>query len=207
MKSTIRTVGVILVATLFLLGVTIHEAKADFIIDLNPGGVQLHNSDAYSDVTTLDSHVGTNGPLVTINTVENVNSGAGFATIKPIKDGILTSVTFIPADPTLFGDFSFRGQLLSAGDVTLTVTDQNGDPPQSFTFGIAHANQDFSRIGIISTDETIKEVNISSAGFKEVKQIDFSYAPGVTVPEPGILILLGIAMTGVAVASRDVRKI
>ncbi len=210
MKPTIRLIGVSLVFALILLGVTSHEAKADFMIYPNPSQNEskLFNSADHKDVSTFDATL--SGHIVTVDTLGNVNSGAGFATIVPVKGGILTEVTFIPAETTLFGDFSFRGQLSPDGFdgvITLVVTDSNN---QTFTFTIDKPNKDFERIGIIAvggSGETISQVSISSAGFKEVKQIEFSGAEGQQIPEPGILLLLGMGMTAVGFASRWIRKI
>jgi hypothetical protein len=132
---------------------------------------------------------------VDVSTTGAVNVASGWATIKPVKGGTLTSLTFTPKNPNLFSDFNFRGQLLKVGKITLTVQDNQGDPAQTFTFHINKANQDFPRIGIIAnpgSGETIKSVTITSAGFKEVKQVSFSHV----VPEPSSLTLHGIGGAG-----------
>jgi hypothetical protein len=118
---------------------------------------------------------------VDIHTAGNVDTGSGFANIKPIKDGSLTQLIFTPENPNLFADFSFRGQLEgdANGTVTVVVQDNQGDPAQTFAFSGLGANADFARQGIISLDgETIKSVTLIS-DFKEVKQIEFSFARGV----------------------------
>ena len=196
---------ILLFALTLVLG-TVDIAKADFMIDPNPGGEDFF-LDNMKDVTDFSGHVGNQvlGPLVNIHTDVLVDVSSGGATIKPSTDAILTSVLFTPADKTLFGDFSFRGQLLEEGDITLTVTDGAGEV---FTF---HAIKmaDFGPFGIIAepgSSETIKSVLIESDGFKQSKQFEFSYA-AVPVPEPGILILLGIAMSAIGAASWKIRKI
>ena len=170
-------------------------AHADFIIDPSPGGVMFFNGDANKDVASFVGTVGGqhSGPAVTVDTVGNVDTGAGFSTIKPVQDGSLTSLTFTPADGNLFADFSFRGQLLSDADgtVEVTVQDNQGGAPQTFTFTDLGAEADFARIGIVAvagSEETIQSVTLTS-DFKEQKQNEFSFAPGV-VPEPGALALL-----------------
>jgi hypothetical protein len=89
---------------------------------------------------------------VTVTTIGNVDTGAGFATIKPVKGGTLTDLIFTPADKTLFNDFSFRGQLSPNGfngTIDVNVTDQNGNvSPLVFT-GVKGPNADFGRIGVV----------------------------------------------------------
>lgn len=159
------------------------SVRANFIIDPNPDGTKFYNGDALKNVSSFTGTVGGqhSGPEVTVTTVGNVDTGAGFSTIKPVKDGTLTSLTFTPADGNLFDDFSFRGQLMAAGTITLTVHDNQGDAPQTFTFTISKANADFDRIGIeavAGSGETIKSVTLTNAGFEEQKQNEFSFAPG-----------------------------
>src|SRR5437868_15510728 len=91
------------------------SARATFMVDPDPGGAKLFIDVANKNVSDFEGFVGANNssaPHVAIHTTGNVDTGSGFATIKPIKDGSLTELVFTPADPTLFSDFSFRGQLL-----------------------------------------------------------------------------------------------
>lgn len=159
------------------------SVRANFIIDPNPDGTKFYNGDALKDVSSFTGTVGGqhSGPEVTVTTIGNVDTGAGFSTIKPVKDGTLTSLTFTPADGNLFDDFSFRGQLVDAGSVTVTVHDNQGDPAQTFVFSGLPKDADFDRIGIVAvagSGETIKSVTLTSAGFEEQKQNEFSFAAG-----------------------------
>jgi hypothetical protein len=176
-----------------VLGATT-PAYADFMIDPNPTGEKLFIDNANKDVSSFVGIVGSNvsGPLVDITTVGNVNTGSGFSNITP-AGGTLTSLTFTPKDGNLFSDFGFRGQLLSAGTVTVTVLDNQGGAPQSFDFNVAKANQDFGTLGITAipgTGETIKSVTLTAlGGFKEEKQNILS-----AVPEPGTYAMLGLGV-------------
>ena len=172
------------------------------MIDTDPGGIKLFIDKANKNVSDFEGFVGANNssaPHVDIHTTGNVNTGSGFATIKPVKNGSLTVLTFTPENPDLFSDFSFRGQLLADADgiVNLSVTDNLG-VTQTFTFNGLGSNADFARQGIISLDgETIQSVTLMS-DFKEVKQIEFSGA-GVRVPDSGsTAMLLGGALAGLA---------
>lgn len=194
----------ILTAAIVLFGIVAFSmpANALFIKDTDPGGVNLYlvKADGVSNFTGIVGDQ-TTGPLVSILTDVKVDTGNGYANIKPIKDAVLTDLIFTPANGTLFGDFSFRGQLDNAGIVTVKVWDSPNFTldPQTFTFNIDKANADFDRIGIVSTDETIYKIEISNPGFKEFKQIDFSYT---LVPEPVTMILLGLGLLGVGIAVR-----
>jgi hypothetical protein len=183
------------------------SARAHFVEATAPfGGSFLFNDVANNDVSDFDGFVGANNPsapTVHIHATQNVTSGSGFANIKPVAGTQLTSLIFTPADNTLFSDFSFRGQLTAAGlgTVTLIVTDSLGIL-QTFIFDGLGQNQDFARQGIISLDgETIQSVELIS-GFKEVKQIRFSFA-GVSVPDGGqAVMLLGAALCVLGIARR-----
>lgn len=184
------------------------SVRADFMIDPNPRGDKFYNGDAYKDVSSFTGTVGGqhSGPEVTVDTVGNVDTGAGFATIKPIKGGTLSSLTFTPADGNLFDDFSFRGQLEAAGSVTLTVQDNQGHAAQVFTFSGLPKDADFDRIGIeavAGSGETIKWVRLTSDGFKEEKQNEFSFAPAHrAVPAPASF-WGGLALVSCLAAARS----
>jgi PEP-CTERM motif len=145
---------------------------------------------------------------VAITVVGNADFASGEATIKPIKDGILTTLTFTPTNPNLFDSFSFRGQDLVANQViNVIIQDNQGNAPQTLTFTESNANADFDRVGIVAAlaGETIKWVEISnSGGFKESKQFAFDPAVGVQghggVPEPAtwLMLIAGFGLVGAA---------
>ncbi len=187
------------------------SANATFIIDPNPGGEKLFIDVANKDVSDFQGFVGANNssaPHVGIHTTGNVDTGSGFANIKPVKNGSLTELIFTPENPDLFADFSFRGQLLrdAGGTVTVTVQDNQGNSPQTFTLTGLGSNSDFARQGIVSLDgETIQSVTLMS-DFKEVKQIEFSLA-GQTVPDSGAsAVLLGTALAGIGLVRRYLKR-
>jgi len=187
------------------------SANATFIIDPNPGGEKLFIDVANKDVSDFQGFVGANNssaPHVGIHTTGNVDTGSGFANIKPVKNGSLTELIFTPENPDLFADFSFRGQLLrdAGGTVTVTVQDNQGNSPQTFTLTGLGSNSDFARQGIVSLDgETIQSVTLMS-DFKEVKQIEFSLA-GQRVPDSGAsAVLLGTALAGIGLVRRYLKR-
>jgi hypothetical protein len=176
------------------------SASATFIVDPDPGGEKLFIDVANKNVSDFEGFVGANNssaPHVDIHTTGNVNTGSGFANIKPVNNGSLTELIFTPENANLFADFSFRGQLErdANGTVTVVVQDTQGNPAQTFTFSGLGANADFARQGIISLDgETIQSITLMS-DFKEVKQIEFSFARAV--PDGGATVMLLGAVLGV----------
>src|SRR6266480_7278652 len=194
-----------------LTGALILSASATFIVDPDPGGQKLFIDVANKNVSDFEGFVGANNssaPHVDIQTTGNVNTGSGFANIKPIKDGSLTELIFTPENSNLFADFSFRGQLNDAanGMVTVTVQDNQGNPAPMFILTGLGGPNDFARQGIISLDgETIQSVTLTS-DFKEVKQIEFSLA-GARVPDSGsTVMLLGVALGAAEVLRRFILK-
>lgn len=178
-------------------------AQATFILDPNPSidPATFLFLDSAHGATSLTGHVGSQtGPLVNIAANDQVNVvGSGFATIQDVH-GTLSSLVFTPGDATKYGDFSFRGQLSSAGNVMLTIVDQVG---AVFTFDITDilAHQDFPRIGVISNDgEWLTSATISTNEyFNQVKQIEFSLQEAAAVPEPGTIMLIGAGFLGLAI--------
>lgn len=200
----------ILITAVTAIGLS--QAGATFVklVDGDPDGIKLWNDVANKNVTDFDAFVGQNnsgGHSVHIHTFGPVDSGSGFATIKPVKGGSLTDVIFTPDDQNVFSDFSFRGQLTEFGNgsVTLIVTDSLGNM-QTFVFDGLGQNKDFERQGIISDDATIRSVELLS-DFKEVKQIMISFGDPGSVPDGGsTVMLLGAALGSLGMARRFLKK-
>jgi VPDSG-CTERM motif len=184
----------------------LHQAQGTFVQNTDfKGELKLFNDADHKAVTSFDSTVGGHsGPVVNVSTngTELVDSGAGFATIKPVIGGTLSELIFTPADNTLFSDFSFRGQLTTAGTVTLTVFDQFGIA-FPFTTKSEGKDDDIPRFGVISLDgETIDHVVLTANTFKEFKQVEFSFG-GTGVPDGGsTVMLLGAALGAVGMVRR-----
>ena len=190
-------------------------AHATFIIDTScgqskcDGGTDFKNDKANKDVSTFTGTVGGHaGTDVTVDTIGNIDSGAGFSTITPIKGGILTDLLFTPADDTLFSDFSFRGQLAPIGDngvIHVKWTDSLGTSATLDFTGIPGPDEDFDRLGIVSLDgETLKSVEVFTdpgESFKEFKQVQFSAAsipPSVPEASTWAMMMLGFVGLGYA---------
>ena len=151
-----------------------NAAHATFVIDRSCGeakcdaGTDFFIDVANSDVSTFSGKV--QGNAITVDTTGNVDTGSGFATIKPVKGGALTDLLFTPSDDTLFSDFSFRGQLEPAGftgtvDITgQTAVGQVGRwlPPGSQ----ARTPTSLALESCRTTAKHLKSVMISTPGWK-----------------------------------------
>jgi hypothetical protein len=179
----------------FLLGTT--PAKADFIFSVGTDASDKVFFDKADGVTTFTGTTQTSNVVINYTTDQAVNVANGYSTVKPTGATFL-DLTATPTTGANFTDFSTRGQLQAAGSVTMIVTDQNNQT-FSHTFTGLPANADFSPLeatAVTGSGETIKSVEIMSAGWKEVKQQNFGFSTDPAVPEPGSIIL---ATTGLAV--------
>jgi hypothetical protein len=204
--------------------VTSGTCRADFIMytptPSDKTELMLFNQTAVKNVMSFTGSVGMQSGgipvLVQAGTAMDVtiNSGAGFATIKP-DTGTLTSLTFTPQTfngipgNKLFIDFATNGQLAGPGKTPETFTlsvvalEPNGTT-KTFTFTeTIQANSngaypfDFAVIG--QNGETIQSVTFSAPnGIKESKQTEFSLAQAVPEPATMTLALSGIACAGLA---------
>jgi hypothetical protein len=198
---------------LLCFGAQAGACRADFIIytpkPSSKTELMMYNSQALKGVKSFTGSVGSQsgGYQVTVQAGSAMNvtvdTGAGFATIKP-DTGLLTSLTFTPESDTLFEDFATNGQLAGDGNspetFTLTVVDNFG---KSFAFTEtinAQTNGSYPFDFAVISDtagETIRSVTWSAPnGIKESKQTEFSLAPGaVPVPEPSTV---GLTLSGLA---------
>jgi hypothetical protein len=196
----------LLAAALAVLGQA--AARADFQIYTPPESAITKDQKLFLDKgtftanTAFTGHVGaqSSGPVIDITAdAKTQQLASGWATIQNVNHGgTLTSVTFVPEDANKFVDFTTRGQLAAAGDVTITVTDNNS---QSFSF-TEKKNADWDRIGVIAvlgSGEFISKVVVStdvSGGFNELKQVAFSTMADHVIPEPSTMALAGLGALG-----------
>jgi PEP-CTERM motif len=188
----------------------VSAAHATFVIDTSCGqakcdaGTDFFIDKANNDVSTFGGTV--QGNAITVDDTQNVDTGSGFATIKPTKGATLTDLIFTPADDTLFSDFSFRGQLDPSGFngmIDVIWTDSAGTSGTLDFTGVSGPNSDFGRLGIVSNDgETLKSVEVmttASGSFKEFKQVQFSgtgIIPSIPEPSTWAMMLVGFAGLG-----------
>jgi hypothetical protein len=205
MKTPLKYI-VPIVALTFALTLS---AKATFVENTDfKNEAFLFNDQAHHGVNDFTATVGGHaGPAVDIHAEGKIDSGAGFANIKPTSPSDpLVLLIFTPQDNTLFSDFSFRGQLTQAGFVTLTVVDSDGNS-FFFTTQSEGKDDDIPRFGVISLDgETIDHITLRADSFKEFKQVEFSFGTG-GVPDGGATVmLLGAALSTLGLARRFFKK-
>jgi PEP-CTERM motif len=175
-----------------------HSARATFVEIDNVDASDAVKFSGAKDQKTFSGTVLSSSDI-SFSATGNVDVAKGNAIITPIKNGSLTSLEITPVNSLLFDGFSFRGQLEEAGTITLTVQDAQGDKPQTFSFSVSQANQDFSAFGITGfpTDETIKSITISdSDGFKSLKQFAFDEVSAVPEPSTWAMMILGFCGLG-----------
>ena len=200
----------ILITAVTALGLS--QASASFIkLDGDdPDGIKLWNDVDNKNVNDFNAFVGQNHPgghFVHIHTRGAVDSGSGFATIKPLKGMSLTDIVLTPDSPNLYSDFSFRGLLnAAAGDAVTLIVKDNLGVMTTFLFDNL-PNGDFPSKGIISEDGSfIASVELRS-NFKQIKQLEVSFGDPGSVPDGGsTVMLLGAALGSLGMARRFLKK-
>jgi hypothetical protein len=151
---------------------------------------KLDSNNGLWDITSLVAPVST-GPWsvsdVNQNTdVKVLGGGGNYNNLRMNGSAGFYVTSLAEGDPA---DNITEGILLTGGPITTTF---------SFAFTVPN---------IVKTEYIEFQVGyydgLTGAGKPEVNQL----SKNLTVPEPGILILLGIAITAVGIASRYVRKI
>lgn len=182
------------------------QAAMLFEVDPNPGGTALKIVDGKDLASSFGTVIMTDDVAISVS--GNADFSNGDSTIKPVKNGLLTSLTFTPTNPNEFDSFSFRGQDLVAGQVIdVIIQDNQGNAPQTITFTEANADQDFPRQGIIAaiSGETIKSIElVDSGGFKMAKEFEFDVA-AAAIPEPGtwLLMIAGFGLLGASLRRKE----
>jgi hypothetical protein len=197
--SCVALCGVVGLTALLVGG----AANATFVLDTNPVAADFNFNGTFHGVESFSGTVGSN--TITGTTNENVDVANGLAGLSIPGHDVFTSVTFDPVNG-IFNEFSFRGQLASAGPLTLSVISNDNPNPQTFTFQ-APANADFGAFGIRAaqgSNETINSLSITSAGFNSIKQVGF----GSAIPETSTwaMMLLGFAGIGFIAYRRSSRR-
>jgi hypothetical protein len=162
---------------------------------------------ANKDVSSFTGHAPHNSDgLINVTTTGHVDTGGGYANIKPVKDGKLTDLLFTPANGKQFGNFYFRGQLdPGVSSITMKVLTEQG-LSSTHTWTGLKSNLDNKSMGVWlafgnGAWQSIKSVELISDGFKEVKQIDVAYAP-----VPAALPMFGAAIAGLGGLRRLSRR-
>jgi hypothetical protein len=79
------------------------------LVSQDLGGAHVFNGAAQHGVTSYLATVGSGGtPGIAVTAATPIDTGAGFATIKPAGAGLLTELLFSPADASAFDSFTFR---------------------------------------------------------------------------------------------------
>jgi hypothetical protein len=109
----------------------------------------------------------------------------------------LTSMDFHLANFLGFGDFMVN-LVSGVGTATVIANDNQGN---TYTFTLGPGQNFFSLLAI--DGQSITDVKVlAPGGFNDYKQPRVSEVQGVTLPEPGVLLLLGTVLGAVGMTSR-----
>jgi hypothetical protein len=183
----------------------------DLIIDPNPGGSKFFIDVANKNVQLLGERRQQQRDRSDRERHHHGKRGCRGRILQHQADDnttILSQLVFTLVDPNLLSDF-FRGQLDDPGNVTISVTDNQGNAAQDFVFPIANAKSGlrayWHRLAPRGDDQ---ERSISNPSFKEVKQIELSgQGVPVSTPEPATLALAGAGLVGLGLARRRRRAV
>jgi hypothetical protein len=109
----------------------------------------------------------------------------------------LTSMDFHLANLLGFGDFMVN-LVSGVGEATVIANDNQGN---TYTFTLGNGQNFFSLLAI--DGQLITDVKVfAPGGFNDYKQPRVSEIQGLTLPEPGALLLLGTVLGAIGVTSR-----
>ena len=95
MKNQIMKIVIVLTCCVSFASV----ANATFIVDTDPGGEKFYINKDFEKkegISAFTGEVGSNGDVAMVNvtTIGAVDTGNGYANVKPAKHAILTSLSF-----------------------------------------------------------------------------------------------------------------
>jgi hypothetical protein len=203
-----------LLATVAALGMTYGSAYATVIITQGPGSTQNTDNVVFNACSgniagpalmvqgCLNSDHST---LVDFTGTENLVVNGGQARIEA-QTGTFDAlqINFDPLATSAFATLIFNIDAANTGTITIFGDAITGaDATQSFAVG--QAGQNFFRVdasnGQLLRSVSFTGLTVNSVQFSDVQQVRIG-GPGVSLPEPGALLLLATVLGGIGLTTR-----